>query len=123
MWSDLSSDLRPGSYTLKDVTGFLLGTRKLENCLDRLNCVGRCCQSAAAVLGERGQEPAVRVRRRQVERGRLVSVGRRSDVDGQLLGQRTEAGQGLVLQQAALRQRHSQVQEMGRKVGLRAAVA
>jgi len=75
-----------------------------------------CLQSAAAVLGEPHQESRLCVRRSQVEHRRLVPVGRRTDVHGLLLDERTQTQQGLTVQQTPLRQRHSKVPQVGREV-------
>jgi len=73
-------------------------------------------QFASAFLGEHDKESRLCVRHRQVPHRRLLSVGRRSDVHGQLLNQRPETRQRLTIVQAAVRQRHSKVQELGRSV-------
>ena len=51
-------------------------------------------QPVVAVLGEHHQEPGVCVRRPQVTYRRLLSIGRRSDLHGQLFDARTTARQG-----------------------------
>ena len=73
-------------------------------------------QSAPEVLGERHQEPPVRVRHPQEQHHGRLPFGGGPDLHGLLLHLRAPAGQGLALQQAALRQGHPQLQELGGEV-------
>jgi len=73
-------------------------------------------QPAAAVLGERDQEPGLCIRHLQVQHRRLVSVSGGTDVHGLLFDVRTQTEQRLAVQQTALRQGHSAVPQVGRKV-------
>ena len=73
-------------------------------------------RAATALLGERAEEPRVRVRRRQIVNGRFVSIGRSSNINGRLQCHAAQTQSGLALEQTALRQRSAPVQGSDRGV-------
>ena len=71
---------------------------------------------AAPLLGQLDQKPQLHLRHPQVEYFGRLSLRRRADFHGLVLHVSASTGKGFAVVEAPLRQRHPQIQTMGREI-------